>query len=119
MDYSKNNTIAFELGLDRKVLPSLVRLNREWENVFQSLSKDKEEMEQQLKTTLKTLQDLKAKDYIEENSRLINLLNDKENLINELEYTLDILREEVEALHNKQQVYQESGKKIFSAFKRN
>jgi uncharacterized protein (DUF342 family) len=80
-NYKNNNEISYEFGLDKGTLPALIRLNREWQNLFNSVKQDKEETEVLLKKLSSELQVLKNTDYEQ-------LVRDLQNQVLELKQQL-------------------------------
>lgn len=90
-----NSDIAFEFGLDKNVLPALVRLTRDFDITFNSISKTLEEKEKYIKKLLSDIEVLQNIDYETQISDLKNQIQDLKNQRDEAEEAFTNLREEM------------------------
>lgn len=93
-NYKNNNEISYEFGLDKGTLPALIRLNREWQNLFNSVKQDKEETEVLLKKLSSELQVLKNTDYEQKVRDLQNQVLELKQQLKEVENEYISFRDE-------------------------
>jgi len=82
-----NRALSLEYGLNRAVLPSLVKLNRVWNDIFNDLDKENEDL--RLKLNHYQTQDIDK--LLEENKKLSKLLEENKKLSNRIKVLKDNL----------------------------
>lgn len=97
-----NNEIAFEFGLDKSSLPSLIRLYREWEEVFNTISSEKTALDNKIKLLTREIKELKESDLVKLNENLRLEIQSKNSQIYDLYSDIEDLRENVEYLQDNQ-----------------
>jgi len=99
-----NRVLSLEYGLNRSVLPSLVKLNRAWNDIFNDLDNENEE----LRLQLNHYQSQDIDKLLEKNKKLsdeVNILNNRLKMFKDdyasLEQKHNLLLDDFEELSNK------------------
>jgi len=99
-----NRVLSLEYGLNRSVLPSLVKLNRAWNDIYNDLDNENEE----LRLQLNHYQSQDIDKLLEKNKKLsdvVNILNNRLKMFKDdyasLEQKHNLLLDDFEELSNK------------------